>query len=84
MPTLLPGGTPEQNERGNNEIARYIAQPPRQPDGVVAAPIRKAREGKTGHTKSGTDQRADRCCNRKLEDTLRTITKIPAIPEAID
>ena len=43
----------------------------------------KAGEGKTGDTKDGTDHRANRRCERKFEDALRTIKNIFALGESI-
>src|SRR5260370_21201122 len=49
------------------------AQAPRQPDRANIGPIGKSTKCKTGHPKSWTDNCAKYCCERELNNTLRTI-----------
>src|SRR5206468_11375393 len=83
VPTPFWGSAPEKNQGSENKVARCIAEPPCQPNRAVVCPIGKAGEGKTGHTESRADDGANRCCEGKLENPLRTFEEVPAAGESI-
>src|SRR5262249_45571138 len=75
---------PEHQQRGNEEIAHGIAEPPSQPDGWGVGPTGKAAYSKTRHTKCGTHRRAHHAGkHREFKDILRPLAEVTTGREPI-
>ncbi len=85
LPEKGSPSAPEQERRSEDEIARHVSEPPRQPDRAVAAPGGARAQAKTGDA----DRRADRGAHhrrqeREPEDVRRPVEGSAAVGEPVD
>src|SRR5262249_33104691 len=74
---------PEKNQRSENEVAGYIAEPPGDPNRTVVRPVGKPVQRKAGHAERWADDSADCCSESEFENALRAIKNILAAREVV-